>query len=89
MNLLTDHIPNYEPSVGVWGGDEGDRYPAVPDLPVAVDPFLYQEMRWCGKRQEFQIFVEVFRCEAGRLGICLGCGEERIEQWTRTNSEAV
>jgi hypothetical protein len=55
---------------------------------AALDPFLYQEMRWCAKRDEPQIFVEVFECEAGRLGVCLGCGEERIEQWTRTNSEA-
>jgi hypothetical protein len=55
---------------------------------AALDPFLYQEMRWCAQRDEPQIFVEVFECEAGRLGVCLGCGEERIEQWTRTNSEA-
>ena len=55
---------------------------------AALDPFLYQEMRWCQQREEPQIFVEMFECEAGRVGVCLGCGEERVERWTRTNSEA-
>jgi hypothetical protein len=50
-------------------------------------PFLYQRTRWCPNCGSEQIFVCVFECEAGRLGYCVGCGEEKLVGWTRTNSE--
>ena len=57
--------------------------------PVApLDPFLYQRMRWCVNCGGEQVFVEVFECEAGRVGVCLGCGDERVIPFSRTNSEA-
>ena len=85
MTLQPTEPPKALPhSVRAESGDSCGARSSV----AALDPFLYQEMRWCAKRDEPQIFVEVFQCEAGRLGVCLGCGEERIEQWTRTNSEA-
>ena len=55
---------------------------------AALDPFVYRDMRWCVNCGGEQLFVEVFQCDAGRVGVCFGCGEERIERWTRTNSEA-
>jgi hypothetical protein len=53
-----------------------------------LDPFLYQRMRWCGNCGGEQVFVEVFECEAGRMGFCMGCGNERVIPFSRTNSEA-
>lgn len=48
---------------------------------------LYQDMSWCGKCGGPRIFVEIFEFESGRVGYCLGCGEERIAVFTRTTSE--
>jgi hypothetical protein len=54
---------------------------------AALDPFLYQEMRWCAQREELQPFV--FMCESAtrRAGVCLGCGEYGEERFSRTVSE--
>lgn len=60
---------------------------ATPSLTV-LDPSICRDMRWCVNCGGQQIFVEVFECEAGRMGVCLGCGEERIAPFTRMNSEA-
>jgi len=50
---------------------------------AALDPFLYQEMRWCVRCGGEQIFVPVFETDFGRVGVCLGCGEERVQRFTR------
>lgn len=55
---------------------------------VALDPLLYQDMRWCPNCGGEQVFVEVYEFDGGRLGICLGCGEERVVLWTRATGEA-
>ena len=53
------------------------------------DQVRLQDMRWCANCGGEQIFVPVSECEAGRVGFCLGCGDERIERFTRvTNTEA-
>lgn len=57
--------------------------PAAP-----LDPFVHRDTRWCADCGGPQLFVEVFECEAGRVGVCMGCGEERVIRFTRTNSEA-
>lgn len=54
---------------------------------VALDPLVYQDMRWCAKCAGPRVFVSVFECEAGLVGYCLGCGDERVVQFTRTCSE--
>ena len=54
---------------------------------TALDPFVYRDMRWCMRCGGEQLFVEVYECKAGRVGVCFGCGEERVERWTRTNGE--
>jgi hypothetical protein len=79
MTLLTDPIAPAQ-TVSI----EGSGFPVVAPL----DPFLYQRMRWCVNCGGEQVFVEVFECEAGRVGCCLGCGEERVIPFSRTNSEA-
>lgn len=57
---------------------------------AALDPFLYQEMHSCpncgGKGPA--IFVLVYETEFGRVGYCMGCGEERVQLFSRTTSEA-
>jgi hypothetical protein len=48
-----------------------------------LDPFLYQRMRWCIRNGGEEVFVEVFECEHGRVGVCLGCGEEKLIPFSR------
>jgi len=47
----------------------------------------YQDMRWCANCAGEQIFLPVYECDFGRVGLCLGCGEEKIAPFTRANSE--
>ena len=51
-------------------------------------PITIQFMRYCPKCNRDQIFVCGWECELGLVGCCLGCGDERIAPFTRTNSEA-
>jgi hypothetical protein len=55
---------------------------------AALDLDLHRDMRWCANCGGEQVFLEVYEFEEGRVGVCLGCGEERIVRFTRTNSEA-
>lgn len=80
MSSLTERFPAVHPqSVSPEGG-------GLPEI-AALAPFLYQDMRWCVNCGGEKIFVEQFECELGRMGVCLGCGEEKFVAWTRTNSE--
>jgi hypothetical protein len=56
-------------------------FTAVP-LPVTI-----QFMRYCAHCDALTIFVAGWACDAGLMGCCLGCGEERIAPFTRVNSE--
>ena len=53
-----------------------------------IDPTIYSEPRWCSDCGGRRMFEVVYECEVGRVGVCLGCGEEKLVRWTRTNSEA-
>lgn len=55
---------------------------------VVLDLAIYQDMVWCSNCGGARIFLPVFEFEGGRVGCCLGCGDERIAPFTRTNSEA-
>ena len=63
-----------------------EKFPAVstPE-PLALD--RYQDMHWCINCGGQRIFLPVYECEAGRVGVCLGCGEEKLASFTRANSE--
>jgi hypothetical protein len=57
--------------------------------PPAPEPLgRYQDMRFCWNCGGQRIFLPVYECEAGRVGVCLGCGDERIAPFTRTTGEA-
>lgn len=43
--------------------------------------------RFCEKCDSGQIFRAGWECDAGLIGCCLGCGDERIAPFTRVNSE--
>jgi hypothetical protein len=69
------------------GSREGETF--VPGEGLAVlDSSVYQDMRWCPNCGGRQIFVVVYEFEGGRVGVCLGCGDERIAGFTRTTGEA-
>ncbi len=55
---------------------------------TVLDQNVHQDMRWCVNCGGPQVFVEVYEFEEGRSGYCLGCGDERIERFTRTTGEA-
>jgi hypothetical protein len=54
---------------------------------AVLDHSLYRDMRWCANCGGQQVFVPVYEIEQGRVGFCFGCGEERIEAFSRMNSE--
>ena len=76
-------------SVGLEDGDHqsfGERV-AVLEVPKlnfsALNADVYRDMRWCPDCGGNQVFVEVFEFEGGRVGVCLGCGEERVVRFSR------
>jgi hypothetical protein len=58
---------------------EGSGFPVLAPL----DPDVCRDMRWCIRRGGQEVFVEVFECEHGRVGVCLGCGEEKLIPFSR------
>ena len=56
--------------------------------PLATLETWVQEMHDCERCGGEQIFIAAWSCEAGLVGCCLGCGEEKLVRWSRTNSEA-
>jgi hypothetical protein len=46
-----------------------------------------QQMRYCEVCDREEIFVVGWECKLGRIGVCLGCGDEKIAPFTRVNSE--
>ena len=80
MTLLTEAIASSPHSVGNGGGEETHGF--------AVLGLIHQEPRWCANCGGEQTFVPVYEIHIGRVGYCLGCGEERVVPFSRTNSEA-
>jgi len=69
-------------TVGEEGGAGAQKFPCV-----ALDPEVCRDPRWCAKCGGLQVFVAVYECEAGRVGFCLGCGEEKLVRFSRAVSE--
>jgi hypothetical protein len=73
----TASLSNPTPVGPESGGDAGRETPA------ALDSDVYRDMRWCIDCGGEQVFVEVFEFEGGRVGVCLGCGSERVIRFSR------
>lgn len=81
-------LPTENPTaffVGRSRGEEGgDGY--LRRGVAALDPWV-QFMQFCPKCEFEQIFVAAWQCEFGLLGVCLGCGDERIAGFSRVTGE--
>ncbi len=64
------------------GPESGDSHLTSPAV-AALDEFV-EFSRFCLKCDSEQIFRAGWECDAGLIGCCLGCGDERIAPWTRT-----
>jgi hypothetical protein len=58
----------------------------MPDIAL-LDSSVYQDMCWCMNCGGERVFLSVYEFEGGRVGCCMGCGEQRIAPFTRTTSE--
>ena len=63
----------------------GQEDGGAPTGVAVLDSDVYRDMRWCVNCAGEQIFVEVYEFEGGRLGVCLGCGDERVVLFSRVN----
>ncbi len=79
--LPTEPIPIPSTSVGREDGGAGGEGIAHAVLDV-LDQDVYRDMRWCPNCAGEKVFVEVYEFESGRMGVCLGCGEERVVRFT-------
>lgn len=73
MNSPTEPTPNPS-TVGAEGNPLGR---------IALDPLVYQEMRWCADCAGERVFAPMFECDAGRVGICLGCDAYKLIPFSR------
>ncbi len=82
MTSLTEPTSIRTP-VSAEGGD-----PHFPESHrIAVLAHFVEFMRFCRVCDREQIFRAGWQVDSGLLGCCLGCGDERVVEWTRTNSE--
>jgi hypothetical protein len=77
-NCITESVPSASPLVADGKGEGGAQ-----KVLALLDTDVYRDMRQCINCGGPEVFVEVFECEAGRVGVCLGCGEERIIPFSR------
>ena len=54
---------------------------------AVLDPWLYQDNRYCERCGGMENVIFAWRFAGGRLGMCVGCGRPVPEPDTRTNSE--
>lgn len=56
--------------------------------PIPIEPFLYQDMRWCANCGGPQLVISIYEIESGRIAVCLGCEDEIFLPFSRATSEA-
>lgn len=78
-SLLTEFFSSPS-SVSQEGG-------CVPISVAVLDSEVCRDMRSCFNCAGEQVFVEVYEFDGGRVGVCLGCGEERVVGFTRVSGE--
>lgn len=84
--LPAERFPVAHPqSAGVENGDRiSAERPPQPACGIAVLDHFVEFMQFCFVCEAEQIFRAGWECEAGLIGCCLGCGDERIAPFTRT-----
>lgn len=87
MTLLADPLRAL-PTSASRESDDGCAASGRRVAVAALDPFLYQEMRWCEQRGELQPFVAMYESEDGRLEVCLGCGQPHFASFSRGTEAA-
>ena len=60
--------------------------PESPNV-VTLEPWLYQDNHWCVHCGGIRIAIAVFEIESGRIALCMGCGEEKFQPFTRVTGE--
>ena len=86
MTLPTGNPPNTLHTVGSTGGGVS-KHRDVAALDYRILRTQVEWMDFCPKCLAEMHFIAAWRCDAGLLGYCLGCGDERIAPFTRVNSE--
>lgn len=89
MILPTDS-PVSPPTVGVGGGEEARAVRILPAPGTEALAALTTQVRWqryCEVCDQEELFVAVMSCSRGLIGVCIGCANEVVAPWTRTNSE--
>lgn len=61
---------------------------AIDPVVSALDSAIYQDPTWCSNCGGVRVFMMVYEFDGGRVGCCLGCGDERVVPFTRTTTEA-
>lgn len=54
---------------------------------ASLDPFVYEELRWCANCGGEQRFFPCFEFDGGRVGVCFGCGDEKVIPFTRETAQ--
>jgi len=50
---------------------------------AVLDLSVYQDMRWCADCAGEKLFLQLYEVESGRVGICLGCEQEKFVPFSR------
>jgi hypothetical protein len=75
MTSLTEH-PAVTPSLSVTNGRS--------DLGLApLDSQIYREHRFCSICDAEEEFRTVLEFVGGRIGVCMGCGDEKVIPFSR------
>jgi len=87
MSLPTDHLN--PTSLGIMaGGGEPVGTGGFAVLTTETGLWKNRDPRWCPDCGRMETFLQVYECDSGRIGVCLGCGGEKREAFTRTVGEA-
>jgi hypothetical protein len=80
QDSAAEGVPSASPLVADGKGEGGEPRAVL----ALLDSDVYRDPRWCANCGGKQTFVEVFETDFGRVGVCLGCGEEKVIQFSRT-----
>jgi hypothetical protein len=80
------NLPITEPFFAV-GSESGDGTSLGGESVAVLDSDICRDAVWCANCGGPQTFVAMYEFAGGRVGVCLGCGDERVARFTRAISE--